>query len=204
LQSCRAITIAALTDLSEPPYSAFVAKAGITLPIGITYCAETYLDIEKTLSALAEVILAQEKNPDIDAVFFSVTDKRGEKAHFKCVRHPGDDGKPVLTIMTLGEQPDAHTPTFETTSFGQARVSIGYYADNDAIAVELLDESGESLAMLSVNLPEEQHLLGEKEFSAKTYSENEELARDALRSGLFLDTGRRAGFIQAPIWKILF
>ncbi len=44
-------------------------------------------------------------------------------------------------------------------------------------------------------------LLGDGEFFAKTWSENEEIAADALASGIFRDTGRTSGdIVNAPIW----
>jgi hypothetical protein len=74
------------------------------------------------------------------------------------------------------------------------------------MSVELVDENGESIAMLSVNFPESSHLLGENEFFAKTWEENEEIAEDALASGIFKDTGRRSSYgfmsslVNASIW----
>lgn len=41
------------------------------------------------------------------------------------------------------------------------------------------------------------------EFCVKTWAENEELARAALASGLFEDTGKRVvtGFVDAEVWR---
>ena len=80
------------------------------------------------------------------------------------------------------------------------------YVNGDAMSVELVDQNGESIAMLSVNFPESAHLLGKNEFFAKTWEENEEIAEDALASGIFKDTGRRSSYgfmstlINASIW----
>jgi len=54
---------------------------------------------------------------------------------------------------------------------------------------------------LSVNFPEVK--LGSGEFAAKTWSENEEIAEDALKSGLFIDTGKRirSGYVEASVWR---
>lgn len=69
--------------------------------------------------------------------------------------------------------------------------------------MELVDLNGEGIAMLSVNIPESSHLLGENEFFVKTWSENEEIAKDALASGIFRDTNRcNSGFLRASIWAI--
>lgn len=93
--------------------------------------------------------------------------------------------------------------SFPSTSFGRVHFVRESYPDTGRCAVELFDEHDESLIMLSINIPELAHDLGANEFYAKTYSENEELARDALASGHFTDTGRRSrDFLQAPIWRI--
>lgn len=91
---------------------------------------------------------------------------------------------------------------FQTTSYGTAFIRILSY-HNDATAIQLVDADEEPIATLSLNLPTDTHLLGPDEFFAKIYSENEQIAIDALRSGLFQDTGRRAISFQAPIWKVL-
>lgn len=91
--------------------------------------------------------------------------------------------------------------TFTSRIFGTVTVTKSTYAVNEALAVELFDNQGEPIAVLSVNLPEESYLLGPNEFFVKTWSENEEIARDALASGLFHATGRTSGHgLSAPIW----
>jgi len=90
--------------------------------------------------------------------------------------------------------------TFKTRLFGTAHVVTGTYR-NGGLAVELVDDSGEPIATLSVNMPEGAHLLGENEFFAKTWSENGAIAEEALASGHFLDTGRTSGdVVNASIW----
>ena len=91
--------------------------------------------------------------------------------------------------------------SFPTRQFGTAIVQKLAYQKGDHLAVQLDDENGEGLATLSINIPESAHLLGKDEFFAKTYSENETIARDALASGIFRDTGRTSGgALDAPIW----
>ena len=88
-----------------------------------------------------------------------------------------------------------------TRQFGKAYVITDTYQNGGALAVEIVVESDETSNVLSVNLPEFSHLLGEGEFFAKTWSENEEIAEDALASGHFRDTGRSSGdFLNARIW----
>jgi hypothetical protein len=91
--------------------------------------------------------------------------------------------------------------SFETRHFGIAQVITSSYQNGGKLAVELVDQNGEPIAMLSVNIPESSHMLGENEFFAKTWSENEEIAEEALQSGIFRDTGRTSdGFLKAKIW----
>ncbi len=112
----------------------------------------------------------------------------------------------TLTIMAQ-KNATAPVPTgrpglsFETRHFGMATVITSGYQNGGRLAVELVDEHGESIAMLSVNIPESSHMLGENEFYAKTWSENEEIAEDALASGIFRESGRTSGgFLKAKIW----
>lgn len=87
------------------------------------------------------------------------------------------------------------------TNYGLATVRTSTYQHGGATAVLLECENGEPLATLSVNL--EGVKLGEGEFLAKTWSENEEIAKAALDSGLFEDTGRRVptGWVEAQVWR---
>jgi len=112
----------------------------------------------------------------------------------------------TLTIMhteneTASDRVRQHGLSFLTRHFGTATVITSGYQNGGRLAVELVDEHGESIAMLSVNIPESSHMLGENEFYAKTWSENEEIAEDALASGIFRETGRTSGgFLKAKIW----
>jgi len=93
---------------------------------------------------------------------------------------------------------------FKTSSFGTAHVKTATYSDGN-LAVLLEDEFGSPLTKLSVNLPDSAHLLAQNQFFAKTYSENEEIAKDALASGLFTQTNTvvKNGWVTCPIWEIL-
>ena len=93
---------------------------------------------------------------------------------------------------------------FSTSSYGVAKVNKTTYTDGN-LAILLTDEMGGALAKLSVNLPEHAGSLGENQFFAKTYSENEELANDALNSGLFrqLDKTITCGWVTFPVWEII-
>ncbi len=94
------------------------------------------------------------------------------------------------------------TVSFSTASFGKVTARFESYTNGGTMAVEIYDEEDDFVTMLSVNLPEFQSELASNEFFAKIWSENEEIARDALASGVFKDTGRRVGFINAPVWKL--
>ena len=82
----------------------------------------------------------------------------------------------------------------------EIRIELGLYP-NRQTKVQLWDEDGPA-GYLSCSIDYVD--LGNTEFLAKTWSENEELAAAALQSGLFEDTGRRvpAGFTAAQVWRI--
>ena len=91
--------------------------------------------------------------------------------------------------------------SFTSRSFGKVNVVTSAYQRGGKLAVELVAEDGEDIATLSVNMPECSQILGDGEFFAKTWSENEEIAADALASGIFRDTGRTSGdTVNAQIW----
>jgi hypothetical protein len=83
----------------------------------------------------------------------------------------------------------------------ETHVKLGQYP-NKRLAIFLTDRSGMATGVLTCNLPGER--LGDGEFFVKTWSENEELAKTAMNSGLFVDTGRRVptGFVEAQVWKL--
>jgi hypothetical protein len=75
------------------------------------------------------------------------------------------------------------------------------YHTNGNLAVELVDDAGELITALSVNMPACFHVIGETEFFEKTWNENAEIARAALASGVLVDTKRTSGdVVNAPIW----
>jgi len=75
--------------------------------------------------------------------------------------------------------------------YENGRVSIGYN----------IEETGEPMGRLTINLPNE--TLAEDEFAVKDWSENTFVAEAAFKTGLFEDTGRtiQAGFVEAPVWR---
>ncbi len=93
---------------------------------------------------------------------------------------------------------------FATTYYGIAKVTKTTYTDGN-LAILLTDDMGGPLAKLSVNLPEHTSLLEENQFFAKTYAENEEIAKDALKSGFFrqLDKAIMSGWVTFPVWELV-
>ena len=104
--------------------------------------------------------------------------------------------------QTAADRADTKTGlSFNTRLCGTANVVTRSYQRGGKLSVELVADSGEEIAMLSVNMPECSHLLSDGEFFAKTWSENEDITADALASGIFRDTGRRSdNIVNAPIW----
>lgn len=91
------------------------------------------------------------------------------------------------------------------TPFGDAAVYVGRYPAGGAIAVQLVGWStGEPLGVFSTNLVPYGARVGEAEFCAKVWSENEPLVDAMQTSGLFEDTGRvePTGHVLAPVWRI--
>ena len=102
--------------------------------------------------------------------------------------------KPTVTGPSTGL-------SFNSRSFGKVNVITNTYRHGGKLSVELVADSGEEIAVLSVNMPERSPLLGDGEFFAKTWSENEEIAADALFSGIFRNTGRTSeDIVNAQIW----
>ena len=94
--------------------------------------------------------------------------------------------------------------SFKTRNFGTVYIVPCGYVDSGCPAIQLLDNNDDLIAVLSVNLPNCAGLLFEGEFFARTWNDNEEIAEDALASGLFRDTGRTSvETVNAQIWKLL-
>lgn len=96
--------------------------------------------------------------------------------------------------------------TLEIDSLGTSYKTffrVGQYS-NGRIALELItdDKYQECFAVLTVNLPEIK--IGENNIIVKTWSENKNVAKAALASGKFIDTGKRipTGFVEASIWEV--
>ena len=93
------------------------------------------------------------------------------------------------------------------TGLGEYKVTLrkGSYPGG-GVALRLIDfEDGAPFATITVNIPEQNSLLGPGEFFVKAWSENEAVV-NALRekSEIFLDTGRRvdvSDLATAEIWK---
>jgi hypothetical protein len=92
--------------------------------------------------------------------------------------------------------------SFTSARWGRVEAHRREYALGGS-AVVLIDSDGARLATLSTRL--EGPTPGWPRFWAKAWSENEELAREALVSGLFRDTGvrRRSGFVEAQLWEVV-
>ena len=103
--------------------------------------------------------------------------------------------------------------TFVSAHWGVITVLKGHYlSDFGPVAVVLEDSDGERLATLSVNMHEPDMGADSRDlppncFYAKEWSENQEIAKEALVSGLFKvreDKSRaRSGFMTARAWEIV-
>lgn len=93
------------------------------------------------------------------------------------------------------------TATFDGPSGEKISVKMGVSYQNGQPKVQLWDDGpAGTLSVASVQSVD----LAPGEFLAKVWSENEEIAACALKSGLFIDTGRRIpmGFVEAQVWRI--
>lgn len=104
----------------------------------------------------------------------------------------------------------APLPTFVSRKCGTVTVHRGQY-HNGALAVHLTtvnseDEYPDLLTKLSVNFDHSADL-PENCFHVKEWSENEEIAQEAMASGLFkLREDLPAfdsGFVTSPVWEML-
>lgn len=98
------------------------------------------------------------------------------------------------------------------SSYGTARIFTSNYGGPDGpLAVVLELEDDVPLGVLSVNMyrPDCSHDskdLPANCFYVKQWSENEDIARDAFKTGLFKLRDdlpvARSGFVSAPVWEI--
>lgn len=103
--------------------------------------------------------------------------------------------------------------TFNSKRWGSVNVLRATYGGPDGpTAVVLQCEDGEPLATLSVNMyrpdcSQDSSELPADCFFVKQWSENEELAVEAMASGLFAERNdlpsARSGFVVAPAWQIV-
>lgn len=99
---------------------------------------------------------------------------------------------------------------FESKVYGQALIQVGSYGHNGPLAVAMTSPKDGSLGVLSVNMykPEctqDSRDLPKDCFYVKTWSENEGLAKDAFKSGLFIERPdlpqARSGYVVASVWQ---
>lgn len=107
---------------------------------------------------------------------------------------------------------DKHIGTFNSARWGAVHASRANYEGPDGpLAVMLTTDDGEPLATLSVNMykpdcSQNSSDLPSDCFYVKSWSENSELAAEALKSGLFLERkdlpSAESGFVSAPVWQL--
>lgn len=89
----------------------------------------------------------------------------------------------------------------QTKDYGDGILDILKYS-NGRTAIRIRGDEGASIiATLTVNLPDKP--INKDEFFVKTWSENAQIAKDCMNSGLFIDTGKRVhtGWAEAAVWK---
>lgn len=94
---------------------------------------------------------------------------------------------------------------FSYPPYGRVALRVGRYDEGHRVAIEIVgveDIVNESVACLTVNIP--QVFLEPGEILVKTWAENEQVAKVALTTGLFEDTGKRVqvGYVEAQVWRI--
>jgi hypothetical protein len=85
----------------------------------------------------------------------------------------------------------------------QVRAITKLYNKTKRLAIQYYTDEGEPFGMLTVNVPE-MKILRDDEIIVRTTEECEALAKAALATGLFTDTGVKikSGFIYLSIWRI--
>lgn len=92
----------------------------------------------------------------------------------------------------------------DTTSHGPCTIVASVYNDGSP-ALKILDKEERLVAYLSINIPYETHKLAEDEYFIRDFSENETLAREAMGTGIFKDTGKTLLWNKqrdARIWRL--
>lgn len=102
--------------------------------------------------------------------------------------------------------------SFISRRWGKVEVLSGHYGDaKGPLAIQLICKDGEPLATLSVNMYEPECSRDSRDlppdcFYVKGWSENEEIAKEAWKSGLFLCRDdlpiARSGFVTAEVWQV--
>lgn len=100
---------------------------------------------------------------------------------------------------------------FQSSHWGRVTVWKAHYERANGPLAITLEVAGEPLGVLSVNMYKPACSQDSKDlppgcFYVKTWSENEELAEEALASGLFKVRedlpAARSGFVSAPVWEV--
>ena len=91
------------------------------------------------------------------------------------------------------------------TPYGAASIQVGRYPAGNAVYVQLFCEDGEPLGTFSTNLVPYGGKVEADEFHVRNWAENEGLVEPMMKTGLFVDTGKRmeTGHVVAPIWKLV-
>jgi len=102
---------------------------------------------------------------------------------------------------------DLEGKRFKVTAWGknyEVEVHLAKYQDGEATAIQLIDAvNHEPFATLTCNIPGVK--LEPDEVLIKRWSENEQVANEALKTGWFVETGKivPTGFCIAEVWRIL-
>lgn len=99
--------------------------------------------------------------------------------------------------MNLDAVKNAQFQTFSS----MVEFDVENYQKGGRMALQLhVVGTGEPYAILTCNMSEVP--LEDDEVIIKNWSENTQVAQDAFNTGLFENTGKVAGEIRAPIWRI--
>jgi hypothetical protein len=86
------------------------------------------------------------------------------------------------------------------SQLGRLEIRTQKYLNTGNTAVLIENNQGERLFTLSVNTDVR---LPANQFYAKTYSENEHIAKSLLKQKVFVDTGERlaSGYVMLELWE---